>query len=38
VDRILQFLVVQSPKDRSRQCRLDFVAIFIGLRNICAQI
>ena len=26
-----------SRKDRSRQRRLDFVAIFIGSRDICAQ-
>jgi len=28
---------VQRPKDRSCQRRLDFVAIFIGSRDICAQ-
>jgi len=32
-----KFLFVQCPKDRSRQRRLDFVAIFIGSRDICAQ-
>jgi len=29
---------VQRPKDRSRQRRLDLVAIFIGSKDICAQI
>jgi len=28
---------VQRRKDRSRQRRLYFVAIFIGSRDICAQ-
>jgi len=28
---------VQRPKDRARQRRLDFVATFIGSRDICAQ-
>jgi len=29
--------VLQCRKDRSRQRRLDFVAIFIDSRDICAQ-
>jgi len=37
VDRISQIFFVQRPKDRSRQRRLHFVAIFIGSRDICAQ-
>jgi len=37
VDRILQIFFVQRPKDTSRQRRLDFVAVFIGLRNIRGQ-
>jgi len=28
---------IQRRKDRSRQHLLDFVAIFIGFRNICVQ-
>jgi len=28
---------MQRGKNRSRQRRLDFVTIFIGSRNICAQ-
>jgi len=32
-----KFFYVQRPKDLSRQHRLDFVAIFIGSRDICAQ-
>jgi len=28
---------VQRQKDRSRQRHLDFVVIFIGSRDICAQ-
>jgi len=37
VDGILQNFFVQRSKDRSRQRRLDFVAIFIDSRDICAQ-
>jgi len=37
VNRISQKKFVQRPKDRFRQRRLDFVAIFIGSRDICAQ-
>ena len=37
LDRISQIFLVQRGKDRSRQRRLDFVAIFIGSRDICAQ-
>jgi len=32
-----KFFFVQHRKDRARQRRLDFVAIFIGSRDICAQ-
>jgi len=32
-----KFLFVQRRKDRSRQRRLDFVAIFIGSRDIRDQ-
>jgi len=37
VDGISQFFFVQRRKDRSRQRRLDFVAIFIGFRDIRGQ-
>jgi len=37
VDRISQNFFVQRTKDRARQRRLDFVAIFIASRDICAQ-
>jgi len=38
MDRISQkFFFVQRRNDRSRQCRLDFVTIFIGSRNIRGQ-
>jgi len=31
------FFFVQRAKDPSRQRRLDFVAIFIDFKDICAQ-
>jgi len=37
VYRISQIFFVQRRKDRFRQRRLDFVAIFIGSKDICAQ-
>jgi len=37
VDGISQFFFVQHSKDPSRQRRLDFVAIFIGSRDIRGQ-
>jgi len=37
VDRISQKFFVQRTKDRARQSRLDFVAIFIASRDICGQ-
>jgi len=35
--RNFTFLFVQRPRDPSRQRRLDFVAIFIGFRDIRGQ-
>ena len=35
--KVHQVSLAQRRKDRSRQRRLYFVAIFIGSRNICAQ-
>jgi len=35
--RNLRKFFVERPKDPSRQRRLDFVAIFIDSRDICAQ-
>jgi len=37
VDGILQIFFVQRRNDRTCQRRLDYVVIFIGLRDICAQ-
>jgi len=37
VDEISKKIVVQRPKDPSRQRRLDFVAIFISFRDIRGQ-
>jgi len=37
VDGISQNLFVQRQKNHSRQRRLDYVAIFIGSRDIFAQ-
>jgi len=37
VDGISQIFFIQRRKDRSRQRRLDYVVLFIGSRDICAQ-
>jgi len=37
VDGISQIFFVQRRKHRARERHLDFVAIFIGSRDICAQ-
>jgi len=37
VDGISQNFFVQCRKDRPRQHHLDYVVIFIGSRDICAQ-
>jgi len=37
MDGISHYSLVQRPKDPSRQRRLDFVAIFIGFRDIRGQ-
>jgi len=37
VDGISQYFFVQRRKDSSRQRHFDYVVIFIGSRDICAQ-